>query len=76
MSSSAVATVTKILESLPESAQERVADHLREYIEDLRDELQWDHSFATTQNKLGEAGRRAKEQIRAGRAEPLDPDKL
>lgn len=41
MSSEAVATVMKMMESLPETVQERVVEHLREYIEELQDELQW-----------------------------------
>jgi len=42
MSSEAIATVIKMIESLPETAQERVVDHLREYITELQDELEWD----------------------------------
>ena len=30
-----------MIESLPEEAQDRVVEHLREYIEDLRDEMRW-----------------------------------
>ena len=47
MSSTAIATVTKMLESLPEPAQDQVVEHLREYLEDLQDELQWDALFRT-----------------------------
>jgi hypothetical protein len=39
MSSTAIVTVTK-MESLPEPTQEQVVEHLREYLEDLQDELQ------------------------------------
>jgi hypothetical protein len=49
MSSAAIFTVIKLLESLPETAQEQVVEHLREYVEDLRDELEWDSVFARTQ---------------------------
>jgi hypothetical protein len=42
MSSAAIFTVIKMLESLPETAQEQVVEHLREYVEDVRDELEWD----------------------------------
>jgi hypothetical protein len=41
MSSTAIATVVKV-ESLPETAQDQVVKHLRAYLEDLQDELQWD----------------------------------
>ena len=40
--STAIATVVAMLESLPAPAQEQVVEHLREYVEELRDELKWD----------------------------------
>lgn len=66
MSAETIATLVKMLESLPESAQDQVVEHLREYIEDLRDELQWDLSFEKTQKRLAEAGKRAKREIAQG----------
>ncbi len=71
MSSGAVATVIKMLESLPESVQEQVVEHLQEYIEDLQDELQWDALFRKTQSQLIVAAQHAKEEIAKGQAEPL-----
>jgi hypothetical protein len=76
MSSTAIATVTKMLESLPETAQAQVVEHLREYIEDLRDELEWDALFAKTQPQLVSAAKRAKQEIAEGRAKPLDENQL
>jgi hypothetical protein len=76
MSSTAIATVTKMLESLPETAQVQVVEHLREYIEDLRDELEWDTLFAKTQPQLVTAAKRAKREIAEGRAKPLDENQL
>ena len=76
MSSTAIATVTKIMESLPETAQDRVVEHLREYLEDLRDELQWDTLFRKTQPQLIAAARRAKKEIAEGLAQPMDYDQL
>ena len=76
MPSTAIATVEKMLESLPEEAQERVVEHLREYILDLQDELRWDALFKRTQDKLVVAARRAKEEIAAGKAEPMDFERL
>lgn len=76
MSSTVIATVEKMLESLPEEAQERVVEHLREYILDLQDEIRWDTLFKRTQNKLVEAARRAREEIAAGKAEPMDFKRL
>jgi hypothetical protein len=65
-----------MMESLPDPVQDRVAEHLREYIEDLREELQWDAAFKKTQPQLIAAARRAKQEIAAGQAQPLDPDQL
>jgi hypothetical protein len=76
MSSTAIATVTKMIESLPEPAQDRVVEHLREYLEDLQDELEWDTLFKKTQPQLVAAARRAKQEIAQGLAKPMDLDKL
>jgi hypothetical protein len=76
MSSKAIATVQKMLESLPEEAQERVVEHLREYILDLQDELEWDALFERTQEQLIAAARHAKEEIAAGKAESMDFERL
>ena len=76
MPSTAVVTVVKMLESLPEPVQDRIADHLREYIADLRDELRWDDHFQRTQPQLAAAARRAREEIAAGKAKPLNLDDL
>lgn len=76
MSSEAIATVVKMMESLPETAQDLVLEHLREYIEQLRDELQWDNLFKNTQPQLIAAAKRARQEIAEGQAKPLDIDQL
>ena len=76
MSTVSVATVTKMLESLPGPLQDRVAEHLQEYIEDLRDELRWDVQFRNSQSQLAAAARDARKQIAEGLAEPMDINKL
>jgi len=38
MMSATTATIVKILDTLPEGLQDRVLEHLREYIEDIREE--------------------------------------
>ncbi|GBF81248.1 hypothetical protein [Aphanothece sacrum] len=63
MSRENITTVVRILESLPDAQQERIIEHLREYIADLEDELKWDKSFQKTQNQLVKAARLAKQQI-------------
>ena len=71
-----MATVVQMMHSLPENAQERVAEQLREFIADLCDELEWDERFAQSQDRLAAAARRAREQIEAGLARPFDPEQL
>lgn len=76
ISSPQISTLVKIMESLPVSLQERVTDHLREYINDLQDEIKWDNSFAKSQSKLVAAARLAKQEIAEGKAVALDFDQL
>jgi len=76
MSSEAIATLVKMLESLPEVAQDQVVEHMRQYVEELRDALRWDRSFEKTQEQLIAAGRRAKKEIAEGRAQAMDLDRL
>jgi len=76
MSSPAITTVVKMLESLPEVVQDHVVEHLYEYLADLQDELQWDAVVKATQPQLVAAARRAKQAIAQGQATPLDYDKL
>jgi hypothetical protein len=76
MSSTAVTTILKMLESLPIEVQDRVTEHLREYIEDLQDEMRWNQSFQRTQSKLIAAARRAKQDIAEGQATAMDYDQL
>jgi glycerate-2-kinase len=76
MASTAVATVIKMIESLPETVQDQVVEHLREYLADLQDEMKWDTQFKKTQKQLIAAARRAKKEIAKGHAKPLDLDQL
>ena len=45
-------------------------------MEDLHDELRWDELFKRTQPQLVAAARRAKQQIAAGMASPMDYNQL
>jgi hypothetical protein len=76
MASEPIATVVRMMESLPEPAQNRVADHLRDYLTELQDELRWDETLAKSQPKLAEMARRAKQQIAEGKAHPLNFNEL
>ncbi|MBN1867858.1 hypothetical protein JW916_11245 [Candidatus Sumerlaeota bacterium] len=76
MSLPVVETMVKMVESLPVTTQEQVVEHLREYIEDIQDEARWEKPFEKSQSRLVAAARRAKQEIAAGRSEPLDLDRL
>jgi hypothetical protein len=76
MMSATAATLVKMIESLPEPIQDRVVERLRDYIEDARDEIQWDESFARSQDKLAAAARKARAEIARGLAAPLNLDDL
>ena len=75
-SSAIVTTMAKMLESLPEPIQERTLEHMREYIEDIRDESKWDESFSRTQSNLVAAARQARKEISENKAIPMDLEKL
>jgi hypothetical protein len=75
-STATMITMMKMLETLPEQIQERVLEHLREYIEDIRDEAKWSESFSRTQSKLVAAAQQARREIAEGRATPMDLKKL
>jgi len=76
MTTMAIATAVKLLETLPESEQARVVDHLREYVTELQDEAAWDVLLDETQPQLIAAARLAKQQMATGLAKPLDEDEL
>lgn len=71
-----MATMIKMLESLPEQVQERVMEHLCEYIEEIKDEANWNNSFAKSQSKLIAAAKQAKKDVKNGKSEPMDLKKL
>lgn len=76
MSSAAITTIVKMVESLPDDLQERVSEHIREYIADLEDEAKWESSFQRTRPNLVAAARQAKLEIAEGKSVPMDYDRL
>ncbi|MBI2340131.1 MAG: hypothetical protein HYU99_07200 [Deltaproteobacteria bacterium] len=68
-------TAIKMLESLPEMIQERVADRLREYVEEERDEVKWDRAFKR-KGKFAGLINKAQKEIREGKAVDMDYEKL
>jgi len=76
MNSTAIATMVKMMEGLPASTQEQVVDHMREYLADLEDEAMWDEQFAHSQSQLAAAAQKARQEVEAGEAEPMDFERL
>jgi len=76
MSSASITTIVKMVEFLPDDLQEKVVEHIRDYIADLEDEKLWDESFQRTQDNLVAAARKAKQDIAAGQSMPLDYERL
>jgi hypothetical protein len=76
MSSPAVTTIVKMVESLPDELQAQVVEHVRAYLAELDDEKRWDTSFKRTQNNLVTAARKAKEEIAIGLSTSMDYEEL
>lgn len=76
MSSTVITTLIKMMETLPERTQGQVVEHVRDYIAEMQDEQQWDSAFLRTQKELIAAARRAKQEIAAGKSEPMDFSQL
>lgn len=76
MQTATIETISKMLETLPEAEQKKVAEHLREYIENLKDEMRWDESFERTSGKLSEFAEKARREIKKGKSEPMSFEKL
>jgi hypothetical protein len=72
MSSPAITTIVKMVESLPDELQAQVVEHVRAYLAELEDEKRWDTSFKRTEDNLVTAARKAKAEIAAGLATPMD----
>lgn len=78
MKSTAITTMIKMMESIPESAQSQVVEYLRDYLNDLKekDEMKWDALFKKTEPQLVAAAQRARNELAEGRAKPMDFKKL
>lgn len=76
MSDTAVATIVKMVESLPDAWQEKAVEQLRELIADLEEEAKWDRSFRRTKENLSAAVKKARQEYAEGKAEPMDLDRL
>ena len=71
MASAAIMTMTKMMETLPESAQNQALEYLRNYIAEMQSEQKWDKLFSQTQDNLIAAARQARKEIAAGKSKPM-----
>ena len=76
MSQPAITTMVKMIEPLSVKMQEQVLNHLREYIQDLQDDLLWNDSFKNSQKQLINAAQQARREIAQGLAEPMNYERL
>lgn len=76
MTTTAINTVVKLMETLPETTQNLIAEQLPEFLADLQDEMRWDATFAKNQSRLVQQTGLAKQQIASGKAKILDIDQL
>jgi hypothetical protein len=76
MSSPAITTVVKIMESLPIEVQDGIVEHLKEYIDEIQDESRWSKSFQRTQSSLIATAKKAKQEIAQGKATMMNYDQL
>jgi hypothetical protein len=76
MSSPAITTIVKMVESLPDELQEQFVEHVRAYLAKLGEEKRWETSFKRTENNLVATALKAKAEIAAGLSSPMDYQQL
>jgi hypothetical protein len=76
MSTPAINTIVKMVESLSDEMQVQVVEHVRAYLAEIEEEKRWDESFKRTKHNLAAAARKAKEEIAAGLSTPMDDEQL
>jgi hypothetical protein len=74
MNTTSIYTVIKMMETLPEDLQAQVAEHIRDYIDELRDEEVWEALYLKTRDGQSKAAHHARKQINEGQAKPFDVD--
>jgi hypothetical protein len=76
MSTATIETVKKMLEDLPDSVQERAIEHLREYLDEVTDEIRWDESFEKSSGRLAQMAEEVKKDVESNTTTPMDFDRL
>ena len=76
MPTAAAITIAYMIEPLPPHSQDQVVDHLRSYIEDMREDAQWNQSFTNTRSGLIAMAKQAKLAVKQGKSSPMDISQL
>lgn len=69
-------TVTKMIEALPESLQERVLEEIKSIIAEALDEAEWQTQFERSEKKMVAMARKARQALKEGKTQPMDYEKL
>jgi len=69
-------TITKMIEALPKGMQDRVLEEIKPIISEALDEAEWQMQFERSQKELVSIARKVKKEIKSGRAEAMDYEKL
>ena len=71
----AIETAIKLLETLPEPAQEHLVEELRRLALEAQDDEKWNELFARSAG-LTAAAQKARQEVARGQASDMDFDKL
>jgi hypothetical protein len=76
MPTAAAVTIAYMIEPLPPHSQDQVVDHLRSYIEELREDTQWNETFANSQDGLKAMAKQATLLMKQGKTVPMNISQL
>ena len=74
--SNIVETISKMIETLPENMHQAILDDIRAVIAEKQDEAEWDKQLQQRQKSLIAVAKEVKNEIAAGKVEPLDFKRL
>lgn len=69
-------TITRMVQSLPENLQFSVLEELEKIVAEKKDEAEWNMQFERKQDQLLAVAKQVKKQIKAGKVEEMDYEKL
>jgi len=69
-------TITKMIQSLPKSMQDRVLEEIKPIISEALDEAQWQMQYERKQDNLVAFAKEVKDEVAAGKAKPMDYERL